>query len=55
MNVNVEHDFHMVGGEGEISYAKNSRVQVTTHLSPSLTPPLPLAWCVNSLHVSNKQ
>uniref|UniRef100_A0A0E0A7E6 Uncharacterized protein n=1 Tax=Oryza glumipatula TaxID=40148 RepID=A0A0E0A7E6_9ORYZ len=27
MNVNVEHDFHMVGGEGEISYAKNSRVQ----------------------------
>lgn len=41
MNVNVEHDFHMVGGEGEISYAKNSRVQVTTHLSPSLTPPPP--------------
>lgn len=45
MNVNVEHDFHMVGGEGEISYAKNSRVQVTTHLSPSLTPPPPRLVC----------
>uniref|UniRef100_A0A0D3GER8 Uncharacterized protein n=1 Tax=Oryza barthii TaxID=65489 RepID=A0A0D3GER8_9ORYZ len=25
--INTERDFHMVGGEGEISYARNSRVQ----------------------------